>query len=83
MLDAISVANPWDDGFGVPCCEGAVFGAALGAFDGAGLDGPLEEAPPAGTGGRGAETPATLDPSPSFCNESASNLPVDSSPFSD
>lgn len=36
-----------------------------------------------GNGGRGAETPAISEPSPSFCKLGASSLPVGSMPFAD
>ena len=62
----------------------------LGTFPDA-LPGPVEFAGgvvlcgtvPAGTGGRGAETPAMSEPSPSFCKLGASSFPVASIPFAD
>jgi hypothetical protein len=44
---------------------------------------PLCGTVPAGAGGRGAETPAMSDPSPSFCKLGASSFPLGSIPFAD
>jgi len=63
--------------------DGAEVGAALGVLGGGVPPGAFAGAACCGVTGFGAETPATLDPSPSFCNESASSLPVGSSPLSD
>ena len=77
----------FDDEFAVPEAE---LEPKPGAFPDA-LPGPVElaggaalcGAVPAGAGGRGAETPAMSDPSPSFCKLGASSLPVASIPFAD
>ncbi len=59
-----------------------VMAAPLGAADGsAGGGGTALGA--GGITGFGAETPAMLDPRPSFCRLRASSFPVASSPFDD
>lgn len=67
-LDALCAALP------ELSAEGFAGGEAGAGFEGVSV---------AGTGGFGADTPATLDPSPSFCSDSASSLPVGSSPLPD
>jgi len=54
-------------------------GAVAAGFGFVGVSGTLST----GAGGRGAETPAMSEPSPSFCRLGASSLPVGSIPLAD
>ncbi len=77
---AAALADGVEDCAGSPAETAAGLLVALAGCGDVEVDGAAQHF---GTSGLGAETPAILEPRPSFCSVGASSLPVESRPWAD